>query len=565
MDIKYLTSKLLREAVEKKYQKQFDSIYKSWKNEKPKLTLNDAEEIYNTYRRILGSINMDVDAVNRFLYIHDGKTANKRKLELKDLQNIESLTFVELLSFLKIWNKFKKDIDSDDSDAKKQDDLQKRENEIKAIFDDNGAQQTEEKIEESKKMWYDTTSAKISEGSLRLYEIMNQTQAIRMGYYYQNLLSRKNTIENSDFNHPWCVTMRGRDVYVRRVDENGNEYGDKIMNHMENMYSSYRNAQGWTFYFVIDDSKPISDKYHIASIGVTRNNIYKVTSMKNDGDNQMDWDDIASIYPELEDHEDVLVPREHDTKELETKSIIDIINEIPGNINEFSRQDNQTQMDYIDAGGVLRTPLSWQMSSKEVRAKYINSTVNANVNSKFSNLQFIEAVLKTSRNHLEAKLINLGFKNGIIYLIDYYLKSTYQTKIISINNNKHVLLENRNTKKIGLFDYTTFNWVARNGVTYADNYTLLGGRGEFFISNKNVNYILQKYTTGAEDSKTLYALIEMGQAKKITADAYFFTNSQWNQLVKDKKIAPKKDITKISKIKNLEPEIDTDIKEYMFK
>jgi hypothetical protein len=42
---------------------------------------------------------MDVDAVKRFLYIHDGKTPNKRKLELKDLQNIESITFVELLSF----------------------------------------------------------------------------------------------------------------------------------------------------------------------------------------------------------------------------------------------------------------------------------------------------------------------------------------------------------------------------------------------------------------------------------------------------------------------------------
>jgi hypothetical protein len=49
----------------------------------------------------------------------------------------------------------------------------------------------------------------------------------------------------------------------------------------------------------------------------------------------MDWDDISIIYPDLDDLENVLVPREHDTKELETKSILDIVNEIPGNQTNF--------------------------------------------------------------------------------------------------------------------------------------------------------------------------------------------------------------------------------------
>jgi hypothetical protein len=44
-----------------------------------------------------------------------------------------------------LWKKFEKDIDSDDSEAKKQDDLQK-ENEIKAIFDADGVQPTKEKL-----------------------------------------------------------------------------------------------------------------------------------------------------------------------------------------------------------------------------------------------------------------------------------------------------------------------------------------------------------------------------------------------------------------------------------
>jgi hypothetical protein len=90
----------------------------------------------------------------------------------------------------------------------------------------------------------------------------------------KNVLARKNTIEKGGFNYPWCVTMRGRNVYIRRVDENGNEYGDGVQNHMENMYSSYRSGQGWTFYFVIDDSKPETDKYHMASIAVSKNKLF---------------------------------------------------------------------------------------------------------------------------------------------------------------------------------------------------------------------------------------------------------------------------------------------------
>lgn len=563
MDIKYLTKILLQEAIEKRYQKQFDNLYPSWKTEKPNLTLDDAEALYNVYRSVLGSINMDVDAVKRFLYIHDGKTPNKRKLELKDLQNIESLKFVELLSFLKLWKKFDKDIDSDDSQAKKEEDLAKRENELKAIFDADGVQTTKEKVEESKKMWFDTSTAKISEGSVRVYEIFNQTQAIRMGYYYQNVLARKNTLANGSFNFPWCVTMRGRSVYIRRVDENGDEYGGNILNHMENMYSSYRNNQGWTFYFVIDDSKGIDNKYHIASIAVSKNNLFFVTSMLNDGDRQMDWDDITTIFPELEEQEDKLVSRKEDTKELELKSIVDIINEIPGNQNEFARQDNQTQLDYIDAGGTLKEPNSWEMASKEVRAIYINTTVFANVNSKFSNLKFIQAVIKTSKNHLERKLIGLGIKDGVNYLIEYYLNRIYQTKVTSKTNKNHKLMINRQSKNVGLFDFDKFTWVTFNGVTFDDSYSLSGGKGEFYMSNKNITYILEKYTKGGGDATNLYLLYEFSGPSKSSTQAYFFTNTQWDKLLSDKKVTPKSAKSPIAKFKNFEPETDTDIKEYL--
>jgi hypothetical protein len=564
MDIKYLTNKFLKEAIEKRYQKQFDNLYSSWKTERPNLSLEDAETIYNSYRNVLGSINMEVDAVKRFLYMHDGSTRNKRKLELRNLQNIESLTFVELLTFLQLWEKVGAEVGVEKSEVNKEDEQAKKEAALKNIFNAEGAQPTKEKIEESKKMWYDESTAKISEGSVRVYEIFNQTQSIRMGYYYQNVNARAQTIaDKTKFGYPWCVTMRGRNVFIRKVDENGNEYGSKMQSHTENQYSSYRGGNnGWTFYFVIDDSKPIQHKYHMASIAVSKNNLYFVTSQYNDGDNQMDWDDISTIFPELEDYEDKLVPRAKDTKELESLSIIEIINENPGDENEFARQTNERQLDYIDAGGNLNKPKSWEMAAKNIRAKYINSTFRENINSRFSNLQFIQAVLKTSKSHLETRLEALGFKDGVNYLIEYYLNKTYTSKVSSRTNPSHKLMINRDNKKVGLFDLDKFTWVTFNGITFADNYSLMGGRGEFYISNRNIKYILEKYTKGNEDSSTLYALFEFGGPTKLTANAYFFTNEQWNKMLKDKKIMPKSDKLPMAKIKDFDPDKDIDIREY---
>jgi hypothetical protein len=160
-------------------------------------------------------------------------------------------------------------------------------------------------------------------------------------------------------------------------------------------------------------------------------------------------------------------------------------------------------------------------------------------------------------------LINLGFKNGVNYLIEYYLNRSYESKIASKTNKNHKLMINRVTKKVGLFDFGNFTWLTFNGITFDDNYSLMSGRGEFYVSNKNINYILEKYTKGAEDSTTLYALFEFGGPSKLTADAYFFTNTQWNKLLKDKKITPKSAKSPIAKIKDFEPERDIDIKEYL--
>jgi hypothetical protein len=121
---------------------------------------------------------------------------------------------------------------------------------------------------------------------------------------------------------------------------------------------------------------------------------------------------------------------------------------------------------------------------------------------------------------------------------------------------------NRQTKKIGIFDFEKFNWLSFDGIIFDDKYSKMGDRGEFYISNKNINYILEKYTKGSEDASTLYALFEFGGTSKITADAYFFTNNQWNKLIKDKKVTPKSAKSPIAKIKNFEPEKDVDIKEY---
>jgi hypothetical protein len=550
--------KILEEEVEKRYQKQFNALYETWKSEQPSLQLQDAEAVYNFYRKILSSIKSEVSSVKRFLYMHDGKTRNKRALTITNLQNIETLTFEELLTFLKLWNTFDKDIELGGTGENPENEQIRKEAELKRIFNEDGAKTNKEKIEASKEMWYDTASAKISEGPVRVYEIMNQTQSIRMGYYYHNVNARNNTKLNKYFNYPWCVTMRGSGAQVRKVDEEGNET-DFVYNQGTNLYSSYR-KNPWTFYFVIDDSKPAEHKYHMASIAKALNGVYYVTSQYNDGDNQMDWDDISTIYPQLEELEEKVSFRQKDTEELETKSILDIINEISGDENEFARQDTATQRDYVEKGGRLKKANSWEMTTPDIRKLYIQSATLADVNSRFSTVEIIRAAQKTDRKLLDVQLSRLNLKNGVEYLFMYIINGQYEVKLKSRSNTQHSLLRNRLTKKVGLFDFNNFAWVNSDGVTYTDELSLNNQRGEIYQGNKGTNYIVEKYTKGGnEDNQTLYAIIDF--AKKITADAYFISHKQWNKMIADKKIKVKNAKNPMSGIKNLDVDKDIDISE----
>lgn len=564
MNIEKKVRDLLLEALEKKYQKQFNVVYSNWKQTYSEMDVNDAEEIYKTYRSVLPNLNMNNEVVVQFLNKHTGKFG-RRKLELSDVQNIERLTINELLQLLRELNKYNKKFDANKSDLEKEESEKQREIELEKIFSQNDVISTPEKIAQSKSMWYDESRAKISEGSVRAYEIMNQEEAIRMGYYYQFIHAQNATAAEKNKSapdykkfgqtSPWCTTWRGRKVEKRRIDADGNEFGPVVGNQMENMYSFYRGNGISTFYFIIDESKPIDDNHHFAALQVLVNGGLKLTGQFNNQDAQISWDDLFELYPELEDHKNKLTPRANDTKESK-RSIVDIINEIEGDENEFSIQDVDTQLEFINAGGIIRKPKSWKGANKTVRDVYITTIIAGNINTKLSTIELIQEVIKTSKGLLNSRLKSIGYKEGIKSLIDYVLKDDYLPVRKNILNDNIILYKRKSTNTYYLYDIANFKWYESDGVVYANLSTTEKNVKLYKDNNRNMYYVRYFTKGGNVDKNTLYTLYLISQQNNPQAGGFYFTFNKWEELIKSGMIKPEG-----SKLDTPDIKQDADIKE----
>jgi hypothetical protein len=121
---------------------------------------------------------MDQPGVVSFLARYDGIPQGTKKYELKDLRDIFKFEIKHLVEFLTEFGNFSIDLGDVDNE-------ENPESRLKRIFKEKAEQKTDEKVEESKKMWTDENTATVNENGFRVYEIKNQDQAVRMGYYYQ--------------------------------------------------------------------------------------------------------------------------------------------------------------------------------------------------------------------------------------------------------------------------------------------------------------------------------------------------------------------------------------------
>lgn len=531
----------------------FFKLMSEWKKTFPNLTDEQGEYIYNRHDQLKGQIKPNNPAVISFLSRYDGQFGTK-KYELKDLTDITRFNIKELLEFLKEFSKIDLNIDDEAVDDSKQ-----KEEEYKKIFSQNANQKTPLKIEASKQMWMDQSTAKINEGDFRVYEILNQEQSIRMGYYYQSI-HLKNYIEKDGrgINNPWCVTWRGNDVKEYKTDEQGNPIGAPLFSHSGNMYRNYRVNESRTFYFVIDESRPEDDKYHMSALQIQNNGTYRLTSMFNDGDNIMSWEDIVGIYPKIAEHRDAIQPRKMDEDEITTLSIIDRINENPTSPNEFARQTPQIKEQYIDALGTLKEPKSWNSMGKELRVKYVDLMQVNDAFQRFSNFEFLRTVLSTEgfSARLERKLKILGIQEGVSYLVNNVMKSFVKGRV-SLDNPNIRLLYNKDRQKFGLHNSSTLDWVNFNGVEYEAFYSIIDT--QMWLDEEGNQYIVETYSkSNAVDNTTFYCVYPV-EFEKEYPDGHFLSQNAFLELSKN--LTPAEDEESPSMISSLDKE-KVDIKEF---
>ena len=282
---------------------------------------------------------------------------------------------------------------------------------------------------------------------------------------------------------------------------------------------------------------------------------YVLTSLRNDGDNSMGWDEIVRIYPKLSTYKDKIKYREPSEDEIESKSIIDIINENEGGQHEFARQSPERKEAYIDGMGTLKKPKSWMSMSPSLRTKYIDVMTIADAYNRFNNLDFLNVVLNTEgfSAKLDRKLKILGRPEGIAYLVDYLMKHEYQVGRRSIDNSKISTYRSRVNKKFGLFDYSKGTWIKSGGVEYGPYYNKV--KDTLYFDENRKGYIVELYSDSMEENdKSFYAVFPVG---KDSTSAHFMSKKGFD-LLKEK--FQQEEGKKFGKLSDFSPETDIDLK-----
>ena len=389
----------------------------------------------------------------------DGRFPDKQKYSLNDLKQIQVFKFTDLVSFLVEFGKFElggeeKETDVEDEKAK-----------LDAIFASDGIQPSEAKTEASKPMWFGDENCIINKGGVRVYKVLSETHAKRMGYYYQSL-HRQQYIKfkrGNRINSPWCVTWRGD---VRINDDEGNYlYGNGT-----NQYGYYRRSDKRTFYFLVDDNKNyLSDnveeaRHHMAAIQINNYGSYTVSSMFNDGDETKSWDYIVSIWPQLDGERDKFEWRALSQDELESAKVTDMINETPGDPNEFSAQTPQRMTEYISIGGKIKEVDSWNSMTPELKTTYITMMQLHDATSRISNSKLLTSIIKTSppdypyREKLDRKLKQLG-KPGIEYLVNDFMQKDYVLVRKGQMDDNYRIYQSKSSHLFGIYHISSFEWV----------------------------------------------------------------------------------------------------------
>lgn len=433
------------------------TLSEKWKIQNPNLSDEETDKIISDFNNIKGNLAINQPQVFSFLSKYDGNLGHKL-FNQNDLKDIKKYDYEQIIFLLEQYNDVDLNVPDDDNISTKKTTL------------------TDDIVNASKNLWFGEKYLIIDDDGFRVYDIPNQATSIRFGYY-SNKVGK-----DLGGGHSWCVTWTG----------------DRT-----NMWGAYRPKR--TFYFVIDESKnpeiekdPEKNKYYLGALqkvtdlGVSSNiEGFRLTSVKNDNDKEMTWEQISNIYPKLTEHKDLIVKREYSEEEVEVKTIVGQMVENNSSRFDFKRQSRQHKKSYIDLGNTLSKPESWLSLDTTLKNAYINITTRDNVYNKFNNLDFISEIRKDKPQFklLETKLIQIGLNEGITSIIEKLLGRDYKVTKVSVKNNFIKIIENTSRRTYGIIDYLTGNFLEKDNITYEDRYN----SREIKIYYHNENGVNKRY------------------------------------------------------------------------
>lgn len=336
----------------------------------------------------------------------------------------------------------------------------------------------DQRIKLALERWKKPHNQIINDETLVAYKVECQSEAVALGALDHAIYRKYNTtkginslppdikanlprlINYSWGSQPWCV--------ARPI---GGQYGS-------NLWTNYRPERG--FYFILDNSRPEWDQYHVVALQPRDDGRISITTMPNNGDKFFDWSEIENIYPPLRGKQR-LFPYFGTTSRERSELTLDDIKFKRGDPNDFAIQPEAVHRVYIENNRFIRDKRCFLTLSFENRKLYVDKTSRNNNDYKerficqnpaddpLAILDILKHetkpedlykyldnfVLKTRENIPEGIL---AIKKGIIgnnwrrFLTD--IETTY-----TLCTSKDAKTRFNRTPKYGIIDLNTFDWI----------------------------------------------------------------------------------------------------------
>ena len=544
MEIEKLISKIVSEAVKKSdlvtfLSNKFSSESPKFNSLDPETKSNHTFEIVQAYQNIKSKLKPSQPAVFSFLQRHDGNHGTNL-ITIEQLNKITEIPYKQLMELLSVVAGFKPiAVDGDLKLFGTDDDVK-----LTRTFATSGSNPTQGKIELSKEMWASPKNAVINEDGFRVYHIKDQTQAIRMGYYYQTLHLKQYKDLKIDVRPPWNVTFR-KDYQEK------SSTGSSIISHGFNKWASFRGAHEASIYFVIDESiNPLPlltddkpdvggilnrGKYFMSIIEVHNGGGYQLRSMLNDGSLLLNWKKLVTIYPKLEGHEDKLVYQAFKPEELVEPMEVDTsFNEFPESKNYIGKQLPDVQIAWFKDGNDITNPITWRSMTVPVRLAYIDTITSYNIFEKISNVDLLNEMMRgvvTQRGTkfetiLNDKMISIG-KKGISFLTHHYNESKYGYEVEFIGKRKPTRVIYRTKDNLmGIYDTKANKWFQSKGINYDDRFSEPIRLRKKDESGKS--YLIFEFVAKDNGDKFYVVNDEVGEHR-----GYFYSLNAYNKFLAD--------------------------------